>query len=204
MGNSDFPGEINRCNSMHKAVRSDKNLVVDILVHSFADNKSIKYIVKQDKRREIRLRKLMAYSFELCYRFGEIYLTEDKKACALIVFPHQKKTSIASVWLDLDLAFSVIGLSNLKKVLKRESKIKQLYPKTPFYYLWFIGVNPADQHKGIGKRLLIELLKKAETDGLPVYLETSTSNNVPWYEKHGFVTYNTLDFGYELFCMRKH
>ena len=188
---------------MHKAAPNDKATVVDILVQSFADNKSIKYIVKQDSRRDERLRKLMAYSFELCYRFGEVYLTDDKKACALIVFPHQKKTSIASIWLDLGLAFSVIGLSNLKKVLRRESKIKQLYPKTPFYYLWFIGVHPVDQHKGIGKRLLIELLKKAEKDSLPVYLETSTSKNVPWYEQFGFVTYNKLDFGYELFCMRK-
>jgi ribosomal protein S18 acetylase RimI-like enzyme len=145
----------------------------------------------------------MAYSFEVCYQFGEVYLTEDKKACALILFPHKKKTSLSTVLLDLELAFSVIGLSNLKKVLSRESKIKRLYPKSPFYYLWFIGVHPVDQHKGIGKRLLIELLKKAEKNSLPVYLETSTSKNIPWYEQFGFVTYNKLDFGYELFCMRK-
>lgn len=188
---------------MHKAVRSDKKSVVEILVQSFADNKSIKYIVKQDSRKDERLQKLMAYSFELCYRFGEVYLTEDKKACALILFPHKKKTSLSTVLLDLELAFSVIGLSNLKKVLSRESKIKQLYPKSPFYYLWFIGVYPVDQHKGIGKTLLNEILTNAEREGLPVYLETSTTKNIPWYEQFGFVTYNKLDFGYELFCMRK-
>lgn len=188
---------------MHKAVRSDKKSVVEILVQSFADNKSIKYIVKQDSRKDERLQKLMAYSFELCYRFGEVYLTEDKKACALILFPHKKKTSLSTVLLDLDLAFSVIGLSNLKKVLSRESKIKQLYPKSPFYYLWFIGVHPVDQHKGIGKTLLNEILTNAEKEGLPVYLETSTTKNIPWYEKFGFVAYKKLDFGYELFCMRR-
>ena len=188
---------------MQKAELTDKNRIVDILVHSFADNKSVNYIIKQDSRKEERLRKLMAYSFELCYRFGEVYLTEDKKACALILFPHQKKTSVTSIWLDLGLAFSVIGLSNLKKVLKRESKIKQLYPKSPFYYLWFIGVYPADQNKGIGKTLLNEILTNAEREGLPVYLETSTTKNIPWYEQFGFVTYNKLDFGYELFCMRR-
>ncbi len=188
---------------MNKAVITDKNLVVDILVHSFADNKSVNYIIKQDSRREVRLRKLMAYSFEVCYRFGEVYLTEDKKACALILFPHQKKTSLSAVLLDLRLAFSVIGLSNLKKVLSRESKIKQLYPKSPFCYLWFIGVNPADQNIGIGKALLNEILTKAEKQGLPVYLETSTSKNVPWSEKFGFTIYKKLDFGYELICMRK-
>lgn len=187
---------------MQKAELTDKNLIVDILVQSFSDNKSINYIVKQDRRREARLRKLMAYSFEICYRFGEVYLTEDKKACALILFPH-KKRYLSAILLDLDLAFSVIGLSNLKKVLSRESKIKQLYPKSPFYYLWFIGVYPVDQNKGIGKTLLNEILTNAEREGLPVYLETSTTKNIPWYEKFGFVAYKKLDFGYELFCMRR-
>ena len=44
---------------MQKAELTDKNLIVDILVQSFSDNKSINYIVKQDSRREARLRKLM-------------------------------------------------------------------------------------------------------------------------------------------------
>ena len=48
---------------MVKAIYSDKPLVVDILSKSFNDNKSINYIVKQDGKREERLRKLMEYSF---------------------------------------------------------------------------------------------------------------------------------------------
>jgi hypothetical protein len=37
----------------------------------------------------------------------------------------------------------------------------------------------------------------------PIYLETSTLKNIPWYEKFGFTVYDKLDFGYELFCMKK-
>lgn len=37
---------------MQKAELTDKNIIVDILVQSFSDNKSINYIVKQDSRRE--------------------------------------------------------------------------------------------------------------------------------------------------------
>ncbi len=185
---------------MLRAASSDKNLVVDILVRSFNQNRSINYIVRQDNRKQHRLRKLMEYSFEICHRFGIVYLTENKKGTALILFPHKKKSTIL---LDAELAFSVTGLSNLKKVMDRESAIKKLHPLLPFYYLWFIGVDPEEQHKGLGSDLMNQLLKDASINNQAVYLETSTITNIPWYEKFGFETYAKLDFGFELFCMKK-
>lgn len=41
----------------------DKELVVDILTKSFADNKSVNYIIKQDGKRIERIKNLMRYSF---------------------------------------------------------------------------------------------------------------------------------------------
>jgi hypothetical protein len=72
---------------MAKALYTDKNLVINILTQSFADNKSINFIIKQDRKKALRLKHLMAYSFDTCYQFGEILLSNDRKACALIVFP---------------------------------------------------------------------------------------------------------------------
>ena len=87
--------------------------------------------------------------------------------------------------------------------MSRESKINKLHPKEPFYYLWFIGVDPAEQDKGIGTALLNGIINEAKKKNRPIYLETSTLKNIPWYEKFGFTIYNKLDFGYELFCMKK-
>ena len=63
---------------MLKAEYKDKEFAVDILVKSFDDNKSINYIIKQDKQRVKRLRILMGYSFDLCFYFGKIYFTDDR------------------------------------------------------------------------------------------------------------------------------
>ena len=188
---------------MKRAEYKDKERIVDILAASFDDNKSVNYIVKQDKKRSERMRKLMEYSFDVCYLFGDIFLSEDKKGCALIVMPDKKKTTFKSILLDAKLALSVIGLSNIKKAMNRESTINKLHPKQPFYYLWFIGVDPSEQNKGIGSKLLIDVINEAKTKGRPIYLETSTLKNIPWYEKFGFSVYNKLDFGYELFCMKR-
>ena len=188
---------------MLRAGYSDKRKVVDVLSKSFGDNKSVNYIIKQDRKRDQRIRKLMEYSFDICHLFGNTFLSENKEGCALIVMPDKKRTTAKSILLDLKLALSVIGLSNIKKVMNRESIINKLHPKTPFYYLWFIGVEPADQGNGIGTKLMNDVINEAKINHRPIYLETSTLKNIPWYEKFGFIVYHKLDFGYELFCMKK-
>jgi Acetyltransferase (GNAT) family len=188
---------------MIRADYKDKKRIVDILTSSFDDNKSVNYIVKQDRNRAQRMRKLMEYSFDVCYLFGDIFLSEDKKGCALIVMPDKKKTTLKSILLDSNLALSVIGLSNIKKAMNRESKINKLHPKEPFYYLWFIGVDPLEQNKGIGTKLMEDVINEAISKRRPVYLETSTLKNIPWYEKFGFTIYHELDFGYKLFFLKR-
>jgi hypothetical protein len=46
---------------------NEKSHVVDILAHSFIDNKSVNYIVKQDSKSFNRVRALMDYSFKVYY-----------------------------------------------------------------------------------------------------------------------------------------
>lgn len=85
----------------------------------------------------------------------------------------------------------------------REAKIKAKQPRQPLCYLWFIGVDPTEQNQGIGSKLLREVLAENEFDKRIVCLETSTLKNIPWYQKFGFVVYDKLDLGYELFFMKK-
>jgi hypothetical protein len=188
---------------MIKATNLDKDRVVDILAESFIDNQSVNYIIKQDKKKNQRIRKLMAYSFDICYLYGEVFLTDDKSGCALILFPDKKKNNLRSILLDIKLIFSCIGIHNIKKATNRESKIKELQPKKSMYYLWFIGVASDKQNKGIGSALIKEVIKDAQSKQRPVYLETSTLKNIPWYEKFGFTIYNELNLGYPLFFMKK-
>lgn len=188
---------------MIKASYSDKSFVLDILTKSFDTNKSVNYIVKQDKKRVQRVRALMDYSFEICYLFGEVFLSDNKRACALILYPDKKKTTLKSILLDIKLILSCVGLSNVKKALTRESKIKKIQPKEPMYYIWFIGVDPVYQNSGIGTELLNEVIEDSSRKKRPIYLETSTTKNLPWYKKFGFDIYNELDLSYKLFFLKR-
>lgn len=185
-----------------RATLNDKELVTDILIRSFVDNKSVNYIIKQDKKREQRLKYLMEYSFDICNLFGDVFVSDDRKGCALVVVPDRKKVTVKSILLDIKIVFSVTGLSNITKAIRRESAIKKIHPDTLLYYLWFIGVEPSQQGNGIGSKLLNEIIQKGLSENRTICLETSTLENIPWYEKHGFKTYQELDFGYKLYCMK--
>src|SRR5688500_12092883 len=119
---------------MIKADYKDKQLVVDILSRSFDDNKSVNYVIKQDSKRKERLKNLMAYSFEVCYLFGEVFLSDDKRGCALLIFPEKKKTRLKSILLNVQLIFTSLGLANIQRTIGRESNIKRLHPNGLMYH----------------------------------------------------------------------
>ncbi|MEJ7558129.1 MAG: GNAT family N-acetyltransferase [Pedobacter sp.] len=188
---------------MKKAAYRDKQFIINILTDSFQTNQSVNYLIHQDKKKTDRIRYLMDYSFETCFNYGEVFISDDEKACALILYPDQKRTSLKSVMLDVKLIFNCIGIANIKKAMSRESKIKSIQPKMALYYLWFIGVEPEFQGSSIGSNLLKEVIAHSQKVNRPVFLETSTLKNIPWYQRFGFEIYNELDLGYKLFFLKR-
>jgi len=65
--------------------------------------------------------------------FGDVFLSEDKAGCALILLPDKKKTTLKSISLDIKLILTCMGLSNAKKAMDREAKIKKLHPDGLMY-----------------------------------------------------------------------
>ena len=66
------------------------------------------------------------------------------------------------------------------------------HPTEPHWYLALIGVDPTFQGKGIGNVLLRKRLDDCDSSGLPVYLETQKPENVPYYQRFGFVIRDTI------------
>lgn len=176
-----------------------KQIIVDILRTSFQDNKSVNFVVRQDGKRESRIEKLMEYSYFQGENFGKIYLSKDQNACAIVLIPSKKKTTLRGILWDLKLVFGCMGLSKVSKVLKREGEIKKHHPNFPFLHLWYIGVNPDFQGQAKGTELMAQIMHDAKELKLPIYLETSNPKNFPFYEKLGFKMISEMDnLGYPL------
>lgn len=76
-------------------------------------------------------------------------------------------------------------VSMLRLARWTEGRRAALVPE-PSWYLMAIGVDPTRHGQGLGTRLVLEGLRRADEDGSPAYLETETEDNVRFYEGLGF------------------
>lgn len=181
---------------MRKAGKGDIHKLLHILTKSFNDNKSANYVLKDKKD----LDKLFKYSLEKGFLFGDVWINENENACAIIINPKRKKFSLPSIWLDIKLIFQVVGIINVRKVLHKETVTSNTLPKNLDYaHLWFLGVSPEHQGKGLGSILLKEIINYYRDKKEAICLETSTLKNLPFYEKEGFKVYDTKEFGFTLY-----
>jgi len=161
-----------------------RELYLSILTEAFQENNSVQFVIKQDAKKEQRLRFLMKYSHWKATRFGKLYLNDENTACAFVIDNSKKKFSITSTIWDLRLILFCIGFTNLSRVLKREKILKTFHPSGKFYHLWYIGVKKDRQGKGLGSSMMNDLLEDCKDS--PIYLETSMEKNFPFYERLGF------------------
>ena len=69
------------------------------------------------------------------------------------------------------------------------------HPAEPHWYLPLIGVDPALQGRGYGSALLRHALAVCDRDGVPAYLESTSLESAPLYERHGFEVLGTIQVG---------
>jgi ribosomal protein S18 acetylase RimI-like enzyme len=146
----------------------------------------------------------MEYSFDLCRQKGNVWLSDDGNACALLLYPDRKGSAFDTAILNLQLVLRCTGLAGLQKTMGREARIQSVRPTGRICYLWFIGVDPLCQGNGTGGLLLEEVLRECASTQRPVYLETSVQQNIAWYERYGFTRYHAHDYpGYTLSFLKQ-
>jgi GNAT superfamily N-acetyltransferase len=69
------------------------------------------------------------------------------------------------------------------------------HPPTPHWYLPLVGVEPMQQSRGLGARLLWPILQRCDHERLPAYLESTNPRNVPFYESLGFARAGMIQAG---------
>jgi GNAT superfamily N-acetyltransferase len=61
-----------------------------------------------------------------------------------------------------------------------------LHPSTPHWYLAFVGIDPGEQGRGLGRQLLEPVLEQADRDSHLCYLETPFPDTRAFYRKLRF------------------
>jgi len=176
-----------------------RQIVLAILHKSFKDNKSTNFVVKQDKKKDKRIKILLEYCYAKGEQQGTIYLSPDNNACAIVLYPEKEKTTLKGLYYMIKLLFGGIGLFRVGKITNREKTIQKHHPTYAFNHLWYIGVNPDQQGKGLGTQLMNRIMEDSKKLNRPLFLETSNEKNFPFYERLGFKRIAEMDnLGYPL------
>jgi GNAT superfamily N-acetyltransferase len=123
-------------------------------------------------------------------RWGEGYSASNCGGIALWLPPGDTKTRVwrglrAGLW-KAALAADPDSRRYFLDVFDRLDDIHSTLMADAHWYLWVLGVRPELQHQGVGSALLAPMLRRAESERMPIYLEAITGRNVGFYEHRGF------------------
>lgn len=125
------------------------------------------------------------------YDHGSAYHVEGYLGSALWLPPgvHPDGDGLVSLFEEsLDKALLENALSLLEQM-------ERFHPNVLCWHLALIAIDPAQQGKGLGTRLLKHSLKACDKDGKMAYLESTNSANLSLYEREGFVQIGEMQAG---------
>jgi len=164
--------------------------ITGLLGRAFADNPGFRALLHRsdDARRLRETTRGMRWPVLAARRCGHIdgiRLDGRLVAVAIRFAPGQYPLPLVGAALMVGM-----GLCGGPRAIPRFYRIDQFmlrhHPRAPHHYLYFIGVEPAFQGRGLGSALLRHLGALADASGHPSYLETDSPDNVRLYERHGY------------------
>lgn len=112
---------------------------------------------------------------------GEVWCTDDVAALAAWIPPGRPEATATPEPPVADPDPELIErLGLLNHVVVEHT------PPDDHWYLQMLATHPDWQRQGLGAQLMHHMFERADTDGLPCYLETETEENVVYYRRHGF------------------
>jgi len=148
------------------------------------------YVYPDEAKRRRSLPLMFSIALRYTLRYGEITTTPDITGAACWLPPENTTVDIHRLLRIGALTTSLqLGLPELLRLNDAEAYMKSTHKRCsagPHWYLWVLGVDPRLHGQGIGGTLIRTGLERADASGLPCYLETMNTNNVPLYQKFGF------------------
>jgi len=146
------------------------------------------------------------FASRLSMQYGKIFSIDNGQGGILTFSPNQSPSLFSLIGagvLSLPHYFGVRGAWRAFKVgMHLERRRLAQAPKSHWYVL-ALGVAPTQQGQGYGQALLTEVMQRADSDGIPCYLEVFEEHLVELYKRKGFdvLQKDSLPYGLTLWCM---
>lgn len=182
-------------NEVRKAAQAEVGALARALGRAFQDDPVFTWVLPDERRRQ----RTLAPGFELFLRriwigLGETYAGGDAVGGAIWHPPGLWRLS-SREQLCLLPGFARVWGRTTPRALRSLLALEGGHPAEPHYYLAVLGVEPAEQGRGLGSQLMHPVLSRCDRDGVGAYLEASSPANCALYERHGFVVTSAETIG---------
>lgn len=168
------------------ATWSDADAVATTMARAFADDPFVCFVLTNEETRQALMPHLFKLLFKLSLPHGACDVTTGCEAAALWGPPGLWQTPLWDYLTNGAEVADIFDFSSGRHALRVMNIMERHHPAEPHWYLQAIGTDPAQQGKGFGKALMHRKLADADASGMPAYLESSKSANIPFYQSFGF------------------
>ncbi len=159
-----------------------------LLARAFHDDPWMSWMFQEPKFRPILAEAWMKVEVQCARNMNSSWLSleNDTVVAGSIWAPPGKDLHEGNVFRQL--WYLVLGANpgRADKLLQGLSKIGEMHPKEPHYYLNTVGVEPERVGQGHGGDIIRHTLDHVDQQKKPCYLESSSERNIPLYERLGF------------------
>jgi ribosomal protein S18 acetylase RimI-like enzyme len=190
--------------------RERRDEAAEVLARAFVHDPLMLYLFAGKSQPEGYYQRLRAFYEFLCLMCLDLesplvgcQVGDNLTGVACVLEPDHKAwpDSLTKAFEDLE---TVIGAEAICRTEACMALSHRFRPKRPHYSLVALGVHPAAQGRGHGRRLLdaVQALSEAHAQSTGVALETENAANVPFYEHCGYqVTARTNLEDVDVWCM---
>lgn len=164
----------------------------ELLGRAFADDPVMSFIFPDAETRPARVAALMRLAMRSYAPQGRIDAiggaNEVRADCRAVAVWQQPFARPSTGWPQFRNTLEAI--CKLRSALDRAAQLQAANAAhriaQPHWYLAVLGTDPVWQGQSLGSRLLDGVLQRCDAEQLPVYLESSHCDNIPFYQRHGF------------------
>jgi GNAT superfamily N-acetyltransferase len=169
------------------AIDADRDAVLATIVDAFHRDPLWSWICPDPLRRREQHAEIFGLYVECALPNQGVWMTDAGPAAVAVFSAPGKRELSEQAEARLERFLRRALGAHAPAVLETFERFEAAIPEDPaFYYLSFLGTQPAARGKGLGTALLAELVEQADREGRPAYLESSNPSNDPLYERLGF------------------
>jgi ribosomal protein S18 acetylase RimI-like enzyme len=177
---------------LYRVQKGDIVRASKVLADAFQRDPLWNKIYEGDPNIEKRFQAFFEGGVRYCMKYGEVYAPLEGLEGVIGLVPGEYADM--NWWRAIRSGTMSVGMRMGLKTAKKMGTIFKLVVKDrrehmagcSYLYVLVFGVSTGLQGKGFGRKLIDAAIEKSEREGLHLYLETETEENVKMYEHFGF------------------